>query len=633
MNSWGEFMVETDSFVVTGNPAQIDAITHINGPAMVLAGPGSGKTFVISGRVRFLIEQAGVSPDSILVITFTKAAALEMQHRFFRETKRRFPEVHFGTFHSLFYQMLCLSKPGYRPNLLTSRDKNRIIKENLLHILRMHKDEILKKEDYLSPSTDDYAGLLSEIARIKNDNKSPEECGRDVPYSDFFEEIYNGYVRSCKDLGFIDFEDMILECYRMLMNCPDILTKWQDTFKYVLIDEYQDINRLQESVIRLLVKRHRNIFVVGDDDQSIYGFRGSRPEIMQEFTSYYEGAKLITLGINYRSGSDIIRNAGIVIAQNKVRFDKRQEPANDDNHGICQGFVYDNTRQETMMIADQIQKDGDFDNTAILYRTNMESEMIILELASRGIPYVSMSTVLSIYEDPFVKTVLSFMKFANEGHKRSDFFAIMNCPLRYIKRDSVRHEIVNERDILDYYRSNPPMKETVSKLFRQLKLLEHMRPALSLKYILNEMGVLKFLIRDKSKADIDRINNICDKLMQDAFSFEDSVSFLRMADEEIERAVNERNRRKDKNDKGVRIMTMHASKGLEFDTVYLPGLCEGSIPNRKSVEPAQIEEERRMLYVGMTRAKKHLVLSYIKGDKDNPRMPSRFLRPLMPLFE
>lgn len=626
-------MVETDSFVVTGNPAQIDAITHINGPAMVLAGPGSGKTFVISGRVRFLIEQAGVSPDSILVITFTKAAALEMQHRFFRETKRRFPEVHFGTFHSLFYQMLCLSKPGYRPNLLTSRDKNRIIKENLLHILRMHKDEILKKEDYLSPSTDDYAGLLSEIARIKNDNKSPEECGRDVPYSDFFEEIYNGYVRSCKDLGFIDFEDMILECYRMLMNCPDILTKWQDTFKYVLIDEYQDINRLQESVIRLLVKRHRNIFVVGDDDQSIYGFRGSRPEIMQEFTSYYEGAKLITLGINYRSGSDIIRNAGIVIAQNKVRFDKRQEPANDDNHGICQGFVYDNTRQETMMIADQIQKDGDFDNTAILYRTNMESEMIILELASRGIPYVSMSTVLSIYEDPFVKTVLSFMKFANEGHKRSDFFAIMNCPLRYIKRDSVRHEIVNERDILDYYRSNPPMKETVSKLFRQLKLLEHMRPALSLKYILNEMGVLKFLIRDKSKADIDRINNICDKLMQDAFSFEDSVSFLRMADEEIERAVNERNRRKDKNDKGVRIMTMHASKGLEFDTVYLPGLCEGSIPNRKSVEPAQIEEERRMLYVGMTRAKKHLVLSYIKGDKDNPRMPSRFLRPLMPLFE
>ncbi|MCR5770541.1 MAG: ATP-dependent helicase [Butyrivibrio sp.] len=626
-------MVETDSFVVTGNPAQIDAITHINGPAMVLAGPGSGKTFVISGRVRFLIEQAGVSPDSILVITFTKAAALEMQHRFFRETKRRFPEVHFGTFHSLFYQMLCLSKPGYRPNLLTSRDKNRIIKENLLHILRMHKDEILKKEDYLSPSTDDYAGLLSEIARIKNDNKSPEECGRDVPYSDFFEEIYNGYVRSCKDLGFIDFEDMILECYRMLMNCPDILTKWQDTFKYVLIDEYQDINRLQESVIRLLVKRHRNIFVVGDDDQSIYGFRGSRPEIMQEFTSYYEGAKLITLGINYRSGSDIIRNAGIVIAQNKVRFDKRQEPANDDNHGICQGFVYDNTRQETMMIADQIQKDGDFDNTAILYRTNMESEMIILELASRGIPYVSMSTVLSIYEDPFVKTVLSFMKFANEGHKRSDFFAIMNCPLRYIKRDSVRHEIVNERDILDYYRSNPPMKETVSKLFRQLKLLEHMRPALSLKYILNEMGVLKFLIRDKSKADIDRINNICDKLMQDAFSFEDSVSFLRMADEEIERAVNERNRRKDKNDNGVRIMTMHASKGLEFDTVYLPGLCEGSIPNRKSVEPAQIEEERRMLYVGMTRAKKHLVLSYIKGDKDNPRMPSRFLRPLMPLFE
>ena len=633
MNSWGEFMVETDSFVVTGNPAQIDAITHINGPAMVLAGPGSGKTFVISGRVRFLIEQAGVSPDSILVITFTKAAALEMQHRFFRETKRRFPEVHFGTFHSLFYQMLCLSKPGYRPNLLTSRDKNRIIKENLLHILRMHKDEILKKEDYLSPSTDDYAGLLSEIARIKNDNKSPEECGRDVPYSDFFEEIYNGYVRSCKDLGFIDFEDMILECYRMLMNCPDILTKWQDTFKYVLIDEYQDINRLQESVIRLLVKRHRNIFVVGDDDQSIYGFRGSHPEIMQEFTSYYEGAKLITLGINYRSGSDIIRNAGIVIAQNKVRFDKRQEPANDDNHGVCQGFVYDNTRQETIMIADQIQKNGDFDNTAILYRTNMESEMIILELASRGIPYVSMSTVLSIYEDPFVKTVLSFMKFANEGHKRSDFFAIMNCPLRYIKRDSVRHEIVNERDILDYYRSNPLMKETVSKLFRQLKLLEHMRPALSLKYILNEMGVLKFLIRDKSKADIDRINNICDKLMQDAFSFEDAVSFLRMADEEIERAVNERNRRKDKNDKGVRIMTMHASKGLEFDTVYLPGLCEGSIPNRKSVEPAQIEEERRMLYVGMTRAKKHLVLSYIKGDKDNPRMPSRFLRPLMPLFE
>lgn len=623
----------TGQTVVAGNPAQIDAITHINGPAMVLAGPGSGKTFVISGRVRFLIEQAGVRPDSILVITFTKAAAIEMQHRFFKDTSRRFPEVHFGTFHSLFYQMLCLSKPGYRPNLLTARDKSRIIKESLSYALKKHKDEILKKEDYLNPSADDYSSLLSEIARIKNDNESPSECGKEVSYGEYFPDIYNYYTRTCRDLGLIDFEDMILECYRMLMDSPEILSKWQETFKYVLIDEYQDINRLQESVIRLLVKSHKNIFVVGDDDQSIYGFRGSKPQIMQEFTEYYEGAKLITLSINYRSGSDIIKNAGLVIGENKVRFEKDQEPASDDNHGFCKGYVFDNARHETESIAAMIEKDGDYDNTAVLYRTNLESEMIALELAARGIPYVSTSAVLSIYEDPAVKTVLSYLKFAYEGHKRSDFFAIMNCPLRYIRRDSVRNEIAYEKDILDYYRSNPGMKETVTKLFRQLRLLEHMRPALALKYILNEIGVMKFLMQDKTKAEKEKLTDICDRLMQDAASFQDVVSFLEMAGEEIRRAEKERGRRKDKDNKGVKIMTMHASKGLEFDTVYLPGLCEGSVPNRKSVEPDQIEEERRMLYVGMTRARKRLILSYVKGDKDNSRMPSRFLRPVMDLFE
>ena len=622
----------TGQTVVTGNPAQIDAITHINGPAMVLAGPGSGKTFVISGRVRFLIEQAGVSPDSILVITFTKAAALEMQHRFFRETSRRFPEVHFGTFHSLFYQMLCLSKPGYRPNLLTAKDKNRIVKESLQTTLRNHKDEILKKEDYLNPSADDYAGLLSEIARIKNDNESPTERSNDVPFSEFFPEIFEYYVSACSDLGFIDFEDMILECFKMLKSSPEILKKWRNCFKYVLIDEYQDINRLQESVVRLIVGEHKNIFVVGDDDQSIYGFRGSDPTIMQEFTRYYEGSKLITLGINYRSGSDIIKSAGLVISQNKVRFDKNQEPANDDNHGLCQGVVYDNARLETMSIADKIEEIGDFDSIAVLYRTNLETQMIALELASRGIPYVASSTVLSIYEDPAVKTILSYLKFACNGHKRSDFFDIMNCPVRYIKRDSVRKEVVDQKDILDYYRSNPMMREAVSKLFRQLNLLERMRPALALKYVMNEIGVLKFLLKDKSQTEVDRINDLCDKLMQDAFSFRDTRQLLEMAEEEITRAQSERNKRKDMSDKGVKIMTMHASKGLEFDTVFLPGLCEGSIPNRKSVEPHQIEEERRMLYVGMTRAKKHLILSYVKGDKDNPRMPSRFLRPLMHLF-
>ncbi|SHH88512.1 DNA helicase-2 / ATP-dependent DNA helicase PcrA [Butyrivibrio fibrisolvens DSM 3071] len=626
-------MSYTGQAVVAGNPAQIDAITHVNGPAMVLAGPGSGKTFVISGRVRFLIEQAGIRPDSILVITFTKAAALEMQHRFFRDTSKRFPEVHFGTFHSLFYQMLCLSKPGYHPNLLTAKDKNRIIKESLSYTLRKHKDEILKKDDYLNPSADDFNSLLSEIARVKNDNESPSACGRDVSFGEYFPDIYDYYTKTCQDLGLIDFEDMILECYKMLMESPEILSKWQNTFKYVLIDEYQDINRLQESVIRLLVRNHKNIFVVGDDDQSIYGFRGSKPQIMQEFTQYYEGAKLITLSINYRSGSDIIKNAGLVIAENKVRFEKNQEPANDDNHGSCIGYVYENVRHETASIASMIEKAGDYDNTAVLYRTNLESEMITLELSARGIPYVATSKVLSIYEDPAIKTILSYLKFAHEGHKRSDFFAIMNCPLRYIKRDSVRREIVDQTDILDYYRSNPNMKESVIKLFRQLKLLEHMRPALSIKYILNEIGVIKFLTQDKSQNEKDRLQDMCDKLMQDASSFQDTVSFLEMAEEQVKIAQKERSRRKGNTDKGVRIMTMHASKGLEFNTVYLPSLCEGVVPNRKSVTPDQIEEERRMLYVGMTRAKKTLILSYIKGDKENARMPSRFLRPIMNLFD
>jgi DNA helicase-2/ATP-dependent DNA helicase PcrA len=244
-----------------------------------------------------------------------------------------------------------------------------------------------------------------------------------------------------------------------------------------------------------------------------------------------------------------------------------------------------------------------------------------------------MTSVSSIYENREIEIILAYLRFSCRGQKRSDFYKIMNHPLRYIKRESVPDSIVSKSAILSYYRGNTDMIERISRLFMQLSILKRMRPVLCIRYILKEIGLEKEVLKGKTGLSLNNAENSLEKLMQEAASFDNNAAFLDFCTEQVRLAREERNKQKDGNNDGVRIMTLHASKGLEFENVFLPSLNEGIMPGRKSVTEAEIEEERRLMYVGMTRAKNRLYISYVTGDKENPRMPSRFIRPLQQYFD
>ncbi len=610
----------------TLNAAQLKAATHLSGPAIVLAGPGSGKTKVIVERLRFLIEDAKVPPSDILVITFTKAAATEMQYRFLKITDSSYPEVVFGTFHSVFYQIIrySKSKSEQQIQIATEKFKFEIIKDALCNL----RSQKIIDDSTFDDAIQEIPDIISEISRLKNMDLSPSDCIQSISVRDNFGYIYDFYNKRLMEFGLIDFDDMIVRCYNLLSSNEVLLRQWQDRFKFVLIDEYQDINPMQYKVVRLLFQKSCNIFAVGDDDQSIYGFRGSDPRIMLEFQKSFEGFEptLINLNVNYRCGSQILDNALKVIESNTVRYKKNLYAFEKNGSGAVVARRYESRNTQNVNIANFLLNHMyNLSDIAILYRTNSEGMNLQKYLKSKGIPTTLDDYSKSIFEDKAVKLCLSYMSFAYNGKKRSDFFKIINCPTRYISREAACHETVCERDVLNYYSNNPQRIKAVKDFFRSINMIAHLRPKLAVRYIRRTVG-----IDDMFEYSGDAL----DELEKRAEEFTDSKRFLtQMFKESEEIKENKSNKKVCKGGQRVNIMTMHGSKGLEFGTVWIPDLNEGIIPTRSAVTQAQIEEERRMLYVAMTRAKQALIMSYITGNEENKMLPTRFLKPVKELWE
>ncbi len=635
---------------IRGNAAQIQAITHVNGPAMVLAGPGSGKTFVIIHRIRHLIEVAGVDPSSILVITFTKSAAIEMQQRFLKLTDSNYPEVHFGTFHSVFYQMIRMS--GKQKQIITENGKVKLLERVLEGLVEETKNNnqyrnikvpdnneramgsgnrnIEQKIDFDDEITvENIKILLSEIGRLKNSGLSAENHSDNIPFKEIFVEIYNAYNKMLRELDKIDFDDMILDCYQMLMDSEAICKKWQGVFKYILIDETQDINEMQMRIIQKLSPPENNIFIVGDDDQSIYRFRGSKPEFMLEFDKYYPDVTKIFLNVNYRCQRRIVETSLKVINENKIRFDKDIQAGNTDSGGKVVLRSYHSRDEQYRDIASFLGRNPDkWDDCAIIFRTNTEATALAGYLKEYEIDIVSKGASKSFYDKYYILDVLAYLDFASGGGKRSDYFRIMNKPLRYFSRDSAPSEIVTIRSLSSFYKGKPYMLRAVDKFYREINMVGNMRPALAIRYIRRVIGYEEFILEDKRDADRKTIIDDLDYFERLAHEFQDYKSFR----EEVARCLkaerDEQQMKASGKGRGVKLMTMHASKGLEFDTVWLPDLNEGIVPGRRSVSAEEIEEERRMFYVGITRAKNNLIMSYVAGTEENPMMASRFLRRL-----
>lgn len=600
------------------NEAQTKAICHKNGPAMVLAGPGSGKTLVITRRVEYLIKKYGVRPEQILVITFTKAAAKEMRERFARITKEdRFP-VTFGTFHGIYYGILKWAYRMNASNIFSEEEKMMLLRE----VIAGMELEIEDEKEFLQ-------GIASEIGQIKNNRLSLEEYESSNCSDQMFCQIYEEYERRRKLLKKIDFDDMLVLCYELFQKRPDILQMWQKKFQYILIDEFQDINQVQYDVIRMLALPENNLFIVGDDDQSIYRFRGARPEIMLGFSKDYPNAKSIILDVNYRSTKAVVSAARRVIERNKNRYQKEIITVNEQGDNVHIQEVR-HPVEESHYVREQIAKavaaGTEPSQIAVLYRTNTEPRALVETFMEYHIPFQMKEHLPNLYEHFIGRDFQAYMRMALGGRDRGDFLMIMNRPNRYIGRDSVDRGEISFENLRKYYMEKDWMVDRIDQLEVDLKVISRMTPYAAIQYIRKSVGYDLFLneyaIKRKMKLeDLQELIREMEERAKEFKTIEEWFAHIEKYTEELRLQAVTRT----ENRNAVSLMTFHAAKGLEYDTVFIIGANEDVTPYKKAELPEEMEEERRMFYVAMTRAKKHLMISYVREKNGKAMEQSRFL--------
>ena len=601
------------------NEAQIEAITHFQGPMMVLAGPGSGKTTVITERTRYLIEQYHVPPSHILVITFTKAAAVEMKERFLKLCKDDSKQVSFGTFHAVFFSILRHAY-GYRyEHILTEEEKRQMIRE----VLHEEHVEMADEADFVS-------AMISEISLVKGEmipleNYYSSQCSNEV-----FQDIYRGYENKLRANRKIDFDDMLVFTYELFCEREDILALWQKKFQYILIDEFQDINLVQYKIVQMLAKPENHLFIVGDDDQSIYRFRGAKPDIMLGFQKDYPDAKRVLLNKNYRCSKEILEEAQKVIIQNAKRFPKKLEACRGSRQGV-QFVECKNQFEENQMIVDHIRRykasGKRLGDCAVLFRTNIQPRLLISKLMDYNIPFVVKDGIPNLFEHWIAQDLITYMEVARGSRERRKILKIINRPNRYVGRDYLTDDPISFPELKLMYSDMGWMEERIEQLESDLDLLRTMTPYAAVIYIRKAIGYDDFLKEYAGYRNMstDELKDIADEVQESAKgcqTFEEWMQEIEKFSKEMERQS--RKEKKEQPD-GVMLSTMHGAKGLEYDTVFIMDVVEELVPYKKAVKSADIAEECRMLYVAMTRAKNYLYLMIPKEHNNKKCAVSRFL--------
>lgn len=601
------------------NKAQIQAIQHNKGPCMVIAGPGSGKTTVLTHRVRYLIDRCGVKPSDILVITFTKAAAEQMKFKFKGLSEGRSSAVTFGTFHAVFFTILKAAYNYSARCIITPQVQHEFVKDQI-HRLELEYDDEKEAVD----------GVLSEISCVKGEAVNIDEYeSRCIPPQSF-RIIYMAYDDMLVRKHLIDFDDMIVQCRELLMQREDYRRAWQNKYKYILIDEFQDINKAQFDVVRILADEYRNLFVVGDDDQSIYGFRGSAPQIMLDFNKYYSDAVRIDMCINYRSTGNIVFASRAVAEENEHRYYKDITTYNSQGDTVSV-YEFNSLNDEKAFLVSEIRRLIDTgiaaDDIAVLSRTNVIGNMYMSRLESDGIPCCDYSVVQDIYEHWISKDILTYIRIALGSRERIDFLRIINKPLRYISRSYITQP-ADINALKRGYEGNEQMSKQVEKLVSDISMIRSMSPFAAVNYIRKGVGYDEY-IRNyiyEHKADKEELYNVLDELAHRASQYMSLSQWLDGIAEYIRQCDKDR---QNNTADGVHMLTMHGSKGLEYKIVLVMDVCEGIIPYNKSILDEQIEEERRLFYVAMTRAKEKLYLLYPKQRYNKDTTRSRFIEELL----
>lgn len=604
------------------NEAQAQAIQHTDGPCLVLAGPGSGKTLTIVNRVKYLIEKQKVRPEEILVVTFTRFAAAEMKSRLCLVMGKRDLPVTVGTFHGIYYGILKWAYRMNQENILSETEKYQILRG----VINKERMEIFDEEDFIQD-------IVAEIEKVKNNRIPLEEFVSEKCSADAFRNIYRNYERHRKELKKIDFDDMLVLCYELFRSRPDVLAQWQKKFRYVLIDEFQDINRIQYDVIRMLAQPENNLFVVGDDDQAIYGFRGADSELMLGFGKDFPDAKQILLGMNYRSTANIVQNSLKLIENNVERYSKKLE-ANREGGSCLHIQEVKDPVEEAEYVLEEIQKCKENgikeEEIAILFRVHTDARAVVEAMVERKIPFQMKEHLPNIYEHFIAKDIMAYFRLATGKRRRQDFLQVMNRPKRYLGRDSVSGSQVSFEDMRKFYCDKDWMIDRIDQFEWDVKMLMKMAPYAAIQYIRKRIGYDDFLKEYAFTHQINRsdLNEVLAEIEEAAKAFSSVEEWFAHVEEYTETLkVKEKERNRPR--PGVRLMTIHASKGLEFKQVFLIAANEGRIPYQKAKTDKEIEEERRLFYVAMTRAKDFLKICYVKIKNGKEVTPSRFVDELL----
>lgn len=600
------------------NTAQQKAVCHETGPMLVLAGPGSGKTTVLLCRISRLLERGLAKPQEILALTFSKAAAEEMKSRF--ENLNGASGVSFGTFHSIFFRIL-RSRYGWNVEQIFQEEERRSILRNSIEA---EKWDIPDLEEYISQ-------FFSQLSLMNSELEQPNRFTPTGMPVEEFRKLYRAYEGYKERHEKLDFDDMLTQCYQLLREDAAVREYWQRKYKFILVDEFQDVNQAQFACLQILAEKHQNLFVVGDDDQSIYAFRGARPDFLLHFPTLYPAAKKVTLNTNYRSTERIVNLAERVIDNNEVRFVKNMKGIGEAGDKVT-FFLAEDAAKEAAHIAEKIGRLLDegmpLTEIAVIYRTNLQGGAFARELYKRGIPYDLRDNSGNVYEHWVAKDLLAYLLLAENEESDSALRRILNKPKRYIGKDLLAEAETMPYTLLRSFFVCPSLKgwqeENLENLRIDLNQIRKRTPYDAVKYIRKVIGydeyLEEFAAYRRTSAQV--LQEIADEIMETAKDCADVRSFREQL-ERLSLQMKEQSRKKGQKRNGVALMTMHGAKGLEFRAVFLPSLVEGIVPHEKGMDT--VAEERRLFYVAMTRASEKLCLSAILQRYEKERKPSRFL--------
>ena len=594
------------------NENQLKAVNHLDGPCMVLAGPGSGKTRVITYRIANMVVNKNIKPTSILAISFTKASSIEMKNRALSLSNDfRMNKVTYGTFHSVFFRILRYFENYNIESILDEKTK------------RIGLKNILKGLNIENADDDETIGqVINEISYVKNELMDKRDFKSEVLTNDEFIKVYNFYEEYKQQMNKIDFDDMLIKTYELLKNNKAALDRVRSVYRYILVDEFQDINKVQFEALKLIANPSNNIFVVGDEDQSIYGFRGSRPDFLLEFEEYFSNTKKVLLDINYRSKGEIINIANRLIEKNTNRYEKVIKCG--QGNGAKVNYISpEDSEEEAVYIAkdikNKVQEDyTEYTDFAVIYRTNIQSRALVDVFMDMRIPFVVKDSIVTIYDHWAAQDILAYLRIGVNPNSNKDWIRIINKPFRYISKDNLNlikdepdfiNSLINKCDL------HPKQVKTINDLDIDISYIKGLNPKNAISYIRTTLDYDRYILDycANRKIKTNGLIEILNELESSATNFKTIQEYL----EHIERVKSEIvDNKNNKETDGVIFTTMHSAKGLEFKNVYIIGANEGTIPHEKSYEiddeekkNDQIEEERRLMYVAITRAEENICIS------------------------